>query len=60
VALVVLRRPVTQQVLMAFCRSPIDGSRLPVAIVEVPRMLRSPDGKILRNHLIDEYKVVAP
>src|SRR2546425_6935875 len=43
-----------------FCRSPIDGSRLPVAIVEVPRMLRSPDGKILRNHLIDEYKVVAP
>ena len=60
VALVVLRRPVTQQVLMAFCRSRIDGSRLPVAIVEVPRILRSPDGKILRNHLIDEYKMVAP
>jgi len=34
-------------------------SRLPVAIVPVPRIIRSPDGKILRGRLLEEYKLSA-
>jgi hypothetical protein len=34
-------------------------SRLPVGIVPVPRIIRSPDGKILRGRLLDEYKLSA-
>jgi acyl-CoA synthetase (AMP-forming)/AMP-acid ligase II len=59
VALVVLRRPLAPEALMKFCRSRIDGSRLPVAVVPVPRILRSPDGKILRARLLEEYRLAA-
>ena len=60
VALVVLRRPVSPQAIMAFCKSRIEGSRLPVAIVPVPEIFRSADGKILRRRLLDAYKLTAP
>jgi acyl-coenzyme A synthetase/AMP-(fatty) acid ligase len=59
VALVVLRRTVAPETLMTLCQSRIDASRLPVAIVPVPRIIRSPDGKILRGRLLDEYKLSA-
>jgi len=59
VALVVLRHPVTPAALIAFCMPRIDASRLPVAIVPVPEIFRSPDGKILRHRLLEAYKVVA-
>ncbi len=57
VALVVLRRPVTPQAVMAFCQSRIDASRLPVAVLPVPEILRSADGKILRQRLLETYKI---
>ena len=57
VALVVLRRPETLQAVMAFCKARIDASRLPVAVVPVPRIIRSADGKILRKDLLETYKI---
>jgi long-chain acyl-CoA synthetase len=59
VALVVLRRPVTPQAVMAFCQSRIDASRLPVAVLPGPEILRSADGKILRQRLLETYKITA-
>jgi acyl-CoA synthetase (AMP-forming)/AMP-acid ligase II len=59
VALVVLRRPVAPTALMVFCKSRIDASRLPAAIVPVPEIFRSAEGKILRHRLLEAYKLVA-
>ena len=59
VALVVLRRPVEKDVLAAYCRARLDGSQLPVAFVQVPEILRSADGKILRKAMIEQYRLTA-
>jgi long-chain acyl-CoA synthetase len=59
VALVVLRRPAASDALMTFCKSRIAASRLPVAFVTVPQILRSADGKILRDRLLDQYRLRA-
>jgi long-chain acyl-CoA synthetase len=59
VALVVLRRPVEKDALAAYCRARLDGSQLPVAFVQVPEILRSADGKILRKAMIEKYRLTA-
>jgi len=59
VALVVTQRPLDRHALMTFCAARIDRSRLPVEIVRVPQIIRSEAGKILRDRLVEEYKLVA-
>jgi long-chain acyl-CoA synthetase len=59
VALVVLRRPVEKDALAAYCRARLDGSQLPVAFVQVPEILRSADGKILRKAMIEKYQLTS-
>jgi long-chain acyl-CoA synthetase len=59
VALVVLRRPVENDALAAYYRSRLDGSQLPVAFVQVPEIIRSADGKILRKAMIEKYRLTA-
>lgn len=58
-ALVVLRRPVANDALADYCRSRLDGSQLPVAFVQVPEIVRSADGKILRKAMIEKYQLAA-
>ena len=59
VALVVVRRPVENDALAAYFRTRLDGSQVPVAFVQVPEIIRSADGKILRKAMIEKYQLTA-
>ena len=59
VALVVLRRPVETDALAAYYRTRLDGSQVPVTFVQVPEIIRSADGKILRTAMIEKYQLTA-
>jgi acyl-coenzyme A synthetase/AMP-(fatty) acid ligase len=55
VALVVLRREVSGDSLIAHCRERLDATQIPSGFIQVPEILRSPDGKIQRKLMIERY-----
>jgi acyl-coenzyme A synthetase/AMP-(fatty) acid ligase len=59
VALVVLRREVSDEALAEYFRLRLEGSQVPVAFIRVPAILRSADGKVLRQRMVSEYEISA-
>jgi acyl-coenzyme A synthetase/AMP-(fatty) acid ligase len=59
VGLVVLRRAVSNEALAAFCGTKLDATQVPAGFFQVPAIARTPDGKIQRNLMIEQYRLTA-
>ena len=59
VALVVARRDGIDDDLSAWCRERLDAGERPVGFFRVPEIIRSADGKILRNAMVEKYELKA-
>jgi acyl-coenzyme A synthetase/AMP-(fatty) acid ligase len=59
VALVVMRRAVSSEALTAFCETKLDATQVPAGFFGVPVIARTPDGKIQRNLMVEQYALKA-
>jgi acyl-coenzyme A synthetase/AMP-(fatty) acid ligase len=59
VALIVPRRDGMVDELWAWCRERLDATEQPAGFVEVPEIVRSADGKILRSAMVEKYGIKA-